>query len=52
MEALKANMGSLIVGTIAFGILAAALIRLIVNFRRGKTGCSCGCSKCESREEP
>ncbi|MDR0562580.1 MAG: FeoB-associated Cys-rich membrane protein [Spirochaetaceae bacterium] len=44
-------MGTIIVGVIVFGILAAVSVRLILNARSGKTGCSCGgsCPHCAER---
>jgi hypothetical protein len=50
MEFLRNNAGNIVVGFIVFAVLAAVALRLILNIRRGKTGCGCGsCSKCGER---
>jgi hypothetical protein len=50
MEFLQANAGNIIVGSIVFIILALAVIRLILNARRGKNPCGCEiCAKCAKR---
>ncbi|MDR0540464.1 MAG: FeoB-associated Cys-rich membrane protein [Spirochaetaceae bacterium] len=36
-------MGTIIIGIAVFGIIGAIAARLIINARKGKTGCSCGC---------
>jgi hypothetical protein len=46
MEFIKANAGNIIVGFIVFGVLAFIVIRLIVNLRRGRSSCGCGCGGC------
>jgi hypothetical protein len=35
-------MGTIVVGTIVFAALAAVVVRLVYNARKGKTGCGCG----------
>jgi hypothetical protein len=48
---LTTNFGTIITGTVVFGLLAAALIRIIQNHKEGNSiacsGCS-GCSGCPS----
>jgi hypothetical protein len=39
-------MGTVVTGTIVFAILAAVVIRLVYNARKGKAGCGCGCAGC------
>jgi hypothetical protein len=39
-----------VVGAIVFAVLAAVVIRLIVTFRKGETGCNCGCPRCGGRK--
>jgi hypothetical protein len=46
MEFLKANIGTIAVGAIVFAVLAAVVIRLAGNYRKGKTACGCGCPGC------
>jgi hypothetical protein len=47
MEFIRANAGTIVTGAIVLAILAAIVIRLVGNFRKGKTGCGCcpGCSR-------
>jgi hypothetical protein len=42
-------MGTIVVGTIVFATLAAVVIRLVYNTRKGKNGCGCGCAGCDKR---
>ncbi|MDR0450374.1 MAG: FeoB-associated Cys-rich membrane protein [Treponema sp.] len=51
MEFLKTNAGNIIVGFIVFAILISLTVRLILNIRKGKTGCACGCGSCPKRGE-
>jgi hypothetical protein len=46
MEFVRANVGNIVVGLIVFAILACAVARLIINARKGKTACGCGCDAC------
>jgi hypothetical protein len=45
MEFIQANSGTIAAGIIVFAILAAIVIRLVSNYRKGKT-CGCGCPGC------
>jgi hypothetical protein len=47
---IKANAGNIIVGFIVFGVLAFTVARLVINFRRGKSSCGCGCGNCPKRD--
>jgi hypothetical protein len=49
MEFIRANAGNIVVGFIVFGVLAFIVVRLIVNFRRGRNSCLCGCGGCSKR---
>jgi hypothetical protein len=49
MQFIQSNIGNIIVGVVVFAALAFALIRAINTFRKGKTGCGCGCDGSESR---
>lgn len=40
------NAGTLIVGAVVFAIVAAVIIKLIIDRRRKGPGCSYGCSGC------
>ncbi|MDR2618581.1 MAG: FeoB-associated Cys-rich membrane protein [Treponema sp.] len=46
MEFITANAGTIIVGFIVFGLLALIIVRMILNHRKGKTCCGCGCDGC------
>ncbi|MDR0376291.1 MAG: FeoB-associated Cys-rich membrane protein [Spirochaetaceae bacterium] len=49
MDFIRANAGTIIVGSIVFGVLALIIVRLIVNLREGRTSCGCGCEGCSKR---
>ncbi|MFP3090669.1 FeoB-associated Cys-rich membrane protein [Treponema sp. TIM-1] len=40
------NLSTIIVGAIVLGIIAFALVRTILNLRKGRFPCGCGCEKC------
>ena len=40
---LQANIGTIIVCTVLIAVLAAIVINLINNKRKGKNSCNCGC---------
>jgi hypothetical protein len=40
------NLSTIIVGTGVLGIIAFALVRTILNIRKGKPPCGCGCKGC------
>ncbi|MDR2149243.1 MAG: FeoB-associated Cys-rich membrane protein [Spirochaetaceae bacterium] len=40
------NLSTIIIGGFVFGILAFILARLILNIRKGKSSCGCGCEHC------
>lgn len=42
-----ANLGTIIVALVVFGIIAAVVVKMILDKRAGKHSCSCGCG-CES----
>jgi hypothetical protein len=46
MEFIRQNAGNIAVGILVAGALVFVIIRLVNNFRKGKTGCGCGCSGC------
>ncbi|MDR3193158.1 MAG: FeoB-associated Cys-rich membrane protein [Treponema sp.] len=46
MEILTNNAGNIVVGFIVFAVLISVAARLVLNIRRGKTGCGCGCGSC------
>jgi hypothetical protein len=40
------NLGTILVGAAVLGLIAFALVRTILNLRKGKSPCGCGCEKC------
>jgi hypothetical protein len=40
------NLSTIIIGAVVLGVLVFALIRTILNFRRGRSPCGCGCEHC------
>jgi hypothetical protein len=49
MDFLKDNAGTIAIGIAVFAGLAFIVIRMIVNARKGKTACGCGCDACAKR---
>jgi hypothetical protein len=37
------NLSTIIIGTVVLGLIAFALVRTILNIRKGRSGCGCGC---------
>lgn len=48
LEFLQANLASIIVGAIVFVIIAAVVIKLILDKKNNKSSCGAGCSGCPS----
>lgn len=48
-EWLAENLGTLIVGLILAAAVAAALRKIIHDFRSGKGSCGCGCDGCAAK---
>lgn len=40
------NLSTIIIGTVVLGLVAFALVRTILNFRKGRSACGCGCGGC------
>jgi hypothetical protein len=40
------NLSTIAVGAVVLGIIAFALVRTILNLRKGRSPCGCGCEKC------
>jgi hypothetical protein len=40
-----ANLGTIVIGLVVLGVVAAIVIKLIRDKRKG-SGCSCGCGAC------
>ncbi|MDR2630612.1 MAG: FeoB-associated Cys-rich membrane protein [Spirochaetaceae bacterium] len=45
------NLSTIVIGAVVLGIIALALVRTILNIRKGGSACGCGCDKCPSRGE-
>ncbi|MDR1352170.1 MAG: FeoB-associated Cys-rich membrane protein [Treponema sp.] len=52
MAFIQANLSTIIVAVIVFGILGFIGFRLVRNFRQGKSPCGCGCDKCRAARPP
>jgi hypothetical protein len=50
MNFIRDNLSTIVVGALVFGLLAAALFRLIRAARRGQCGCG-GCAGCGNPRE-
>jgi hypothetical protein len=47
-EFISENISTIIIGALVLGLIAFALVRVILNFRKGKSSCGCeGCSRTE-----
>lgn len=40
---------NILVGLVVFGAFAAVIVRGIRGWKKGKSGCSCGCGDCPGR---
>jgi hypothetical protein len=40
------NLGTILVGAAVLGLIAFALVRTVLNLRKGRPACGCGCEKC------
>lgn len=41
-----ANIGTIIVAVIVCAILVSIAVKMIIDRKKGKTSCGCGCSDC------
>ncbi len=39
-------MGNIIVGTVLLAAVVAVIAKMIINKKKGKSSCGCGCSSC------
>jgi hypothetical protein len=46
MEFIRANLSTIIVAIVVFGVLGLVVFNLVRNARKGKLACGCGCDKC------
>ncbi len=46
MEWLKANLATIIICLVLAGIVAAIIVRLVKEKKKGKSSCGCNCSHC------
>ena len=47
---LTANLSTIIIAVIVIGILAAIIVKMIKDKKKGKSSCGCGCSNCAASE--
>ncbi|MDR2758367.1 MAG: FeoB-associated Cys-rich membrane protein [Spirochaetaceae bacterium] len=40
------NFSTMAIGAVVLGIIAFALVRTILNLRKGRSPCGCDCEKC------
>jgi hypothetical protein len=49
MQFIQANLSTIIVAVVVFGILGLVIFNMIRNARKGKSPCGCaGCDKCKA----
>lgn len=51
MDWLIANLSTIIICAVLLSVVAAIVVSLIRNKKKGKTSCGCGCSSCPMAEE-
>ena len=47
---LTENLATIIIAVIVIGILAAIIVKMIKDKKKGKSSCGCGCSNCAASE--
>ncbi|MCI6854699.1 MAG: FeoB-associated Cys-rich membrane protein [Firmicutes bacterium] len=40
------NLGTIIIGAILAAVVAAVIVHMIHNKKKGRSSCGCGCSSC------
>ncbi len=40
------NMGTIVIGAILAAVVAAVIVHMVRNKKRGRSSCGCGCSGC------
>ncbi len=43
---IAANIGTIIVGMVVAGVLAAIIFSIVRDKKKGKSSCGCGCENC------
>ena len=51
MDSIRANLSTIIVAALVFGILLLITLRLIQNKKKGKLSCGCDCGCCASKTD-
>lgn len=46
LEWISENIGTIIICTVLVAAVAAIIISMVRNKKKGKTSCGCGCSEC------
>ena len=47
MAFISENLSTIVIGAAVLGLVAFALVRTILNIRKGKSPCGCGCDHCK-----
>ncbi|MDE6722947.1 MAG: FeoB-associated Cys-rich membrane protein [Eubacterium sp.] len=47
---LTENLSTIIIAVIVIGILAAIIVKMIKDKKKGKSSCGCGCENCAASE--
>ncbi len=50
MSWLADNLGTIIVALVLAGVMAAVIVGLVKNRKKGKTSCGCNCAHCAMSE--
>ena len=45
-EWIASNIGTIIISAVLLGIVAAIVIKIVKDKRRGRSSCGCGCANC------
>ena len=49
-EWISANIGTVVIALIVIAVITLVVIKLIRDRKKGKPGCSCGCSGCPMKD--
>ena len=46
LEFLAANIGTILIGLLVAGIIALIILSMVLDKKKGKSSCGCGCANC------
>ncbi len=46
LEFLTANIGTILIGLLVAGIIALIILSMVLDKKKGKSSCGCGCANC------